>query len=124
VFPSLAEPLGTSLLAAMAWGLAVLAVASGGVPEYVEDDNNGLLVPRLMRSCSQRMLRLLNEESLRMRLAERPGEQSKKDFQRGACGEYDSRLRRRAPEKTNGMNPLGSETGTSWKSAGNACGKN
>src|SRR6266850_1808987 len=30
-------------------------------------------------------------------------------------GEHDSRLRRRAPEKTNGMNPLGSETGMSWK---------
>src|SRR5258705_5823960 len=44
VFPSLAEPLGTSLLAAMAWGLPVLAVASGGVPEYVNDGENGLLV--------------------------------------------------------------------------------
>jgi glycosyltransferase involved in cell wall biosynthesis len=69
VFPSLAEPLGTSLLAAMAWGLAVLAVASGGVPEYVEDDNNGLLVPRPDAELfSAGMLRLLNEESLRMRL--------------------------------------------------------
>ena len=29
VFPSLAEPLGTSLLAAMGWGLPVVAVASG-----------------------------------------------------------------------------------------------
>jgi glycosyltransferase involved in cell wall biosynthesis len=52
VFPSLAEPLGTSLLAAMAWGLPVLAVASGGVPEYVEDGVTGLLVahsdPRLL----------------------------------------------------------------------------
>ncbi len=45
VFPSLAEPLGTSLLAAMAYGLSVVAVARGGVPEYVEDSRNGLLVP-------------------------------------------------------------------------------
>jgi L-malate glycosyltransferase len=44
VFPSLAEPLGTSLLAAMAWGLPILAVASGGVPEYVHDGENGVLV--------------------------------------------------------------------------------
>jgi len=44
VFPSLAEPLGTSLLAAMAYGLPVVAVASGGVPEYVEDRRSGLLV--------------------------------------------------------------------------------
>jgi glycosyltransferase involved in cell wall biosynthesis len=69
VFPSLAEPLGTSLLAAMAWGLPVLAVASGGVPEYVEDSNNGLLVARPDADLlSAGMLRLLNEESLRMRL--------------------------------------------------------
>src|SRR5258705_12620914 len=69
VFPSLAEPLGTSLLAAMAWGLPVLAVATGGVPEYVEDGHNGLLVARPDPDClSAGMLRLLNEESLRRRL--------------------------------------------------------
>ncbi len=45
LFPSLAEPLGTSLLAAMSYGLPVVAVASGGVPEIVEPDRNGLLVP-------------------------------------------------------------------------------
>jgi L-malate glycosyltransferase len=69
VFPSQAEPLGTSLLAAMAWGLPVLAVASGGVPEYVEDGATGLLVtqpdPGLIATG---MLRLLSKESLRMRL--------------------------------------------------------
>jgi len=69
VFPSLAEPLGTSLLAAMAWGLPVLAVASGGVPEYVEDGNNGLLVARPDPGLlSAGMLRLLHEESIRGRL--------------------------------------------------------
>lgn len=69
VFPSLAEPLGTSLLAAMAWGLPVLAVASGGVPEYVEDGVTGLLVahsdPRLL---SEGTFRLLDDQSLMMRL--------------------------------------------------------
>lgn len=45
VFPSLAEPLGTSLLAAMAWGLPAVAVARGGVPEIIEDGRDGLLVP-------------------------------------------------------------------------------
>jgi glycosyltransferase involved in cell wall biosynthesis len=69
VFPSFAEPLGTSLLAAMAWGLPVLAVASGGVPEYVEDGENGLLVARPDADLfSAGMLRLLSEESLRVRL--------------------------------------------------------
>jgi glycosyltransferase involved in cell wall biosynthesis len=47
LFPSLAEPLGTSLLDAMARGLPVIAVASGGVPEILEDGKNGrmLVVP-------------------------------------------------------------------------------
>jgi glycosyltransferase involved in cell wall biosynthesis len=71
VFPSLAEPLGSSLLAAMAWGLPVLAVASGGVPEFVEDGSNGLLAaqpdPELL---SAGMFRLLSDESLRMRLGQ------------------------------------------------------
>lgn len=44
VFPSLAEPLGSSLLAAMAHGLPVIAVASGGVPEIVTNGQNGILV--------------------------------------------------------------------------------
>jgi glycosyltransferase involved in cell wall biosynthesis len=69
VFPSLAEPLGTSLLAAMAWGLPVLAVASGGVPEYVDDGENGLLVaesdPQL---AADGLLRLLTNDSLRTQL--------------------------------------------------------
>lgn len=43
VFPSLSEPLGSSLLAAMAHGLPVIAAASGGVPEVVENGGNGTL---------------------------------------------------------------------------------
>jgi glycosyltransferase involved in cell wall biosynthesis len=69
VFPSLAEPLGTSLLAAMAWGLPVLAVASGGVQEVVEDGATGLLVSQPDSGLiAAGMLRLLTHESLRMRL--------------------------------------------------------
>lgn len=45
VFPSLAEPLGSSLLAAMAHGLPAVAVASGGVSEIIENTRNGVLVP-------------------------------------------------------------------------------
>jgi L-malate glycosyltransferase len=65
LFPSLAEPLGTSLLAAMAWGLPVLAVATGGVPEYVKDGDNGLLATRPDPELfSAGMARLLSDESL------------------------------------------------------------
>jgi glycosyltransferase involved in cell wall biosynthesis len=44
LFPAVNEGLGTSLLVAMSYGLPVAAVASGGVPEVVEDGANGLLV--------------------------------------------------------------------------------
>src|SRR5260370_19228743 len=46
VFPSLAEPLGTSLLAAMAWGLPVLAAVYGGVAGNMVDPVNSLLLSR------------------------------------------------------------------------------
>ncbi len=45
VFPSLAEPLGSSLLAAMAHALPVVASGSGAVPEIVREGENGLLAP-------------------------------------------------------------------------------
>src|SRR5438132_5002116 len=81
VFPSLAEPLGTSLLAAMAWGLPVVAVASGGVPEYVQDDITGLLVaqsePNLF---SAAMLRMLSDESLRARLGNQAHRKIEEEF--------------------------------------------
>lgn len=44
LFPSLLDALGTSLLAAMACALPVIALARGGVPEIVKHERNGLLV--------------------------------------------------------------------------------
>jgi L-malate glycosyltransferase len=46
-FPSHEEPLGSALLAAMAHGLPVAAIARGGIPEVVEEEKNGLLVEDL-----------------------------------------------------------------------------
>lgn len=72
VFPSLAEPSGTSLLAAMAWGLPVAAVARGGVPEYVEDDVNGLLISQpAPQAIAAAVNRLLADAELRQRLGAR-----------------------------------------------------
>ena len=69
VFPSLAEPLGTSLLAAMAWGLPAMAVESGGVPEYVENGVTGWLVTQPDSSLfSAAMQRLLGNHELAKRL--------------------------------------------------------
>jgi glycosyltransferase involved in cell wall biosynthesis len=44
VFPSHQEPLGSALLMAMGYGLPVVAVGRGGVPEVVEHGKNGLLI--------------------------------------------------------------------------------
>jgi glycosyltransferase involved in cell wall biosynthesis len=69
LFPSLEEPLGTSLLAAMAWGLPVAAVARGGVPEHVVDNRTGLLVPEPRPEfIADAAVRLLGDRELRERL--------------------------------------------------------
>jgi glycosyltransferase involved in cell wall biosynthesis len=47
VFPSHEEPLGSALLMAMAYGLPVVAVGRGGIPEAVEHGKTGLLIPEL-----------------------------------------------------------------------------
>jgi glycosyltransferase involved in cell wall biosynthesis len=69
LFPSLAEPLGSSLLAAMAHGLPVVAISSGAVPEIISDQYNGLLAaePEPAQIAAS-ALRLLEERALAARL--------------------------------------------------------
>jgi glycosyltransferase involved in cell wall biosynthesis len=45
IYPSLREGLGSSLLDAMHFGLPIVASEVGGIPEIVEHQVNGLLVP-------------------------------------------------------------------------------
>lgn len=45
VLPSIYEPFGLAVLEAMAAGLTVVAAATGGLREIVEDETTGLLVP-------------------------------------------------------------------------------
>ena len=69
LFPSLAEPLGSSLLAAMACGLPAVALARGAVPEIVEDGRNGLLVPAPDPALiAAAVVRLLEDSALAARL--------------------------------------------------------
>ncbi|MGH8529925.1 MAG: glycosyltransferase family 4 protein [Nevskiales bacterium] len=69
-FPSLHEGLGSVLLDAMQAGLPIVASAVGGIPEIVEHEVNGLLVPpRDAGALAQAMLRLYQEPALRDRFS-------------------------------------------------------
>ena len=45
VYPSLHEGLGSSLLDALSFGLPIVATRVGGIPELIEHEVNGLLIP-------------------------------------------------------------------------------
>lgn len=69
LFPSFAEALGSSLLAAMAYGLPPVALAGGAVPEIIEDGRNGLLVPGPQPAgIAAAVLKLLRDSSLAAQL--------------------------------------------------------
>jgi glycosyltransferase involved in cell wall biosynthesis len=70
VFPTRQEPLGLVTLEAMASGTPVLAARTGGVPELVEDDVNGLLFEvNDVRGLAVKLRTLLADRALRQRLA-------------------------------------------------------
>jgi len=61
VFPSRQEGLGTSLLDAMSMSLPIVATHSGGIPEIVTDQLNGLLVePAQPKQLANGIVHLLN----------------------------------------------------------------
>jgi glycosyltransferase involved in cell wall biosynthesis len=71
VMPSLDEGLPMTLLEAMAAKRAVIASAVGAVPEVIDHGHSGLLVePGNVDDLEQSMLLLLNDPSLRNRIAE------------------------------------------------------
>src|SRR6266566_1411301 len=68
---SVTEGLGTSLLDAMACARPIVATRAGGIPEIVEDEVNGLLVPpRDAPALARAIVRALKDEPLRRRLAD------------------------------------------------------
>jgi len=70
VMSSVSEGLGTSLLDAMACARPIVATRTGGIPEIVEDDVTGLLVPpHDSEALAAAIVRALRDEALRTRLA-------------------------------------------------------
>jgi glycosyltransferase involved in cell wall biosynthesis len=71
VMSSVTEGLGTSLLDAMAASRAVVATATGGIPEVVGDGVTGLLVPpRDHQAMAAAIVRLLRDAHERQRLGQ------------------------------------------------------
>lgn len=63
------EPFGLVVIKAMAMGKPLVATRSGGIPEIVEDDKTGLLVPRSdPEALAKAILRLLDDPELCERL--------------------------------------------------------
>ena len=72
VLPSLQEPFGRSIIEAMALGTPVIASKVGGIPEVLDDGDDGLLVPPADDvALSQALGRLVGDAGLRATLAER-----------------------------------------------------
>jgi L-malate glycosyltransferase len=70
VMSSVTEGLGTSLLDAMACERPIVATRAGGIPEIVEEEETGLLVPpRNHHALADAIVRALNDRPLRERLA-------------------------------------------------------
>ena len=67
--PTAPEPFGRAVAEAMAAGKPVIAAKDGGVPELVDDDRTGLLVPSGDTAAfSTALRRLLEDEALRRRM--------------------------------------------------------
>ncbi len=69
--PSKAEGLGTSVIDAMSLGVTPLAFATGGLPEVIENDVSGILVPAGdVKGFAAAATRLAGDASLRERLGQ------------------------------------------------------
>jgi glycosyltransferase involved in cell wall biosynthesis len=70
-FPSLMEAFPNAVMEAMAAGLPVVATATGGVPELVDHERNGLLAPPGdARALAAALLRLIDEPAAASRYAD------------------------------------------------------
>lgn len=99
---SRSEPFGLSVLEAQASGVPVVATRSGGIPDFVSDGDNGLLVsPDDPASLARALERLLLDADLRRRLGRRGRETAVADHglerRAGALAEIYRAVAQREP---------------------------
>ena len=81
VHPALREGLGVAVLEAMSAGVPVVASDAGGIPDIVEHERSGLLFEAGdSRQLYDTLLRILDDEALRLRLARAGRERVKSRF--------------------------------------------
>ena len=93
VLPSFMEGLPIVLMEAMAAGVPVIASRVAGIPELVEDDETGLLfTPSNWDELASHIDRLLGDEALRSRLAEKAKAKVASEFDTRTSAEQLARL--------------------------------
>ncbi|MFP3316442.1 MAG: glycosyltransferase family 4 protein [Caldivirga sp.] len=81
VLPSLAEAFPMVLLEAMASGIPPIGSTAGGIPDVITDGVNGLLFKKGdWKDLAMRMLTLINDETLRNKLATKARETAVKKY--------------------------------------------
>jgi len=71
VLPSRQEGLGIVLIEALASGTAIVASRTGGIPDLINDGENGILVnPENIQDLAQSLSELIQDEGLRNRLSQ------------------------------------------------------
>ena len=81
VVPSRSEPFGKVVIEAMACGKCVIASAVGGIPEIIENGENGLLVqPDNVKELEDAILKVIDDKELRNTLAKYGRQTAKENF--------------------------------------------
>lgn len=89
VLPSLGEGLGIVLLEAQALGVPVIGTNVGGIPDVIENEKNGLLVPPSdAKAIAEAVARLLSDHALAKRLAKTASERLAKFDWNGIAEQY------------------------------------
>lgn len=94
VFPSLMEGLPTVVMEAMASGMPVITTETCGMPDVIEDDFNGLLIPPAdAKALREAIIRVAGSAELRERLGKAAQESMRRHTWEGAAKRFEALLR-------------------------------